>query len=187
MSGIVQPITLEGAKLSAAEAGGNAEEQFAALVHRQSRFAFRIAYTVLRNVHDAEDAVQEAFLKLYRTGTWKDANDERAFLARTVWRVAVDRSSSRRSQDERKPLVASERNPEEQALANDRDQTVQKLVDALPDALRLPLALSYVEDLRSREIAELMGIPDATVRTRIARARRILRAQLERIFERHHG
>lgn len=186
MSGIVQPITLEGARLSAGEAAGTAEEQFAALVHRQSRFAFGIAYAVLRHVHDAEDAVQEAFLKLYRTGAWKGIKDERAFLARVVWRVAVDRSSSRRKHPDQQ-RAAPPRTPEEELLLNDRHAIVQSLVDALPDDLRLPLALSYVEDLGSRDIAHVMGIPDATVRTRIARARRILKAQLELVLEGRHA
>jgi RNA polymerase sigma-70 factor (ECF subfamily) len=186
MSGIVQPITLEGARLTAGEAAGTAEEQFAALVYRQSRFAFGVAYAVLRNVHDAEDAAQEAFLKLYRTGAWKGINDERAFLARTVWRVAVDRSSLRRKHHEQQPNV-QQLSPEEQILLNNRNAIVRRLVDGLPDDLRLPLALSYVEDLRSHEIANVMGIPDATVRTRIARARRILKEKLKIILEGRHG
>src|SRR6266536_854062 len=66
-------------------------EAFAALVARQSRFVFRVAYAVLRNSHDAEDVVQETFLKLYRSGRWQNVQDERAFLARTAWRMAVDR------------------------------------------------------------------------------------------------
>src|SRR6478609_1197139 len=73
------------------------QERFAALVTRQSRFVFRIAYALLRNTHDAEDAVQETFLKLYRSGAWEEMRDERAFLARTAWRVAVDRRPKVRS------------------------------------------------------------------------------------------
>ena len=53
------------------------EAQFTSLVTRQSRFVFRIAYTILRNAHDAEDVVQETFLKLYRTGAWKNMQNER--------------------------------------------------------------------------------------------------------------
>ena len=60
------------------------------LVQRQSRFVFRIAYAMLRNVQDAEDVVQEVFLKLFRSGAWEEMRDERAFLARTAWRMAVD-------------------------------------------------------------------------------------------------
>ena len=60
-------------------------------MNRQARFVFRVAYSVLRNAHDAEDVVQETFLKLYRGRKWEGMVDERAFLARTAWRMAVDR------------------------------------------------------------------------------------------------
>ena len=52
------------------------------------------------------------------------------------------------------------------------------MIDALPEELRQPLALSGVEELSSREIAKVMGIPEGTVRTRLARARQILRQKL---------
>ena len=47
------------------------EARFTALVKRQSRFVLQVAYSVLRNMHDAEEVVQETFLKLYRTGAWE--------------------------------------------------------------------------------------------------------------------
>ena len=75
------------------------EAEFTALVERQSRFVFRVAYGVLLNAHDAEDAVQETFLKLYRNGGWRHAENERAFLARVAWRVAVDRRRAIRPND----------------------------------------------------------------------------------------
>ena len=58
------------------------------MVERHSRFVFRVAYSLLRNAHDAEDAVQEMFLNLYRKQAWRDVRDERAFLARVTWRIA---------------------------------------------------------------------------------------------------
>src|SRR5260221_1443237 len=67
------------------------EGRFAALVERQARFVFRVAYALLRNPHDAEDVVQETFLKLYRTGAWERMQNEKGFLARTAWRIAVER------------------------------------------------------------------------------------------------
>ena len=57
------------------------DAEFTALVHRQSRFVFRVAYAVLLNSYDAEDAVQETFLKLYRNRGWEQAENERAYLA----------------------------------------------------------------------------------------------------------
>ena len=71
------------------------EATFTGLVERHSRVMFRVAFSLLRNAQDAEDAVQEAFLKLYRGEAWRRMEDEKAFLARTVWRVAMDRMPKR--------------------------------------------------------------------------------------------
>jgi RNA polymerase sigma-70 factor, ECF subfamily len=51
-------------------------ERFADLVGRQSRFVYRVAYVVVRNVQDAEDVVQDLFLKLHRSGAWDQMEDE---------------------------------------------------------------------------------------------------------------
>lgn len=58
-------------------AAAEREARFTSLVERQARFVFRVAYAVLRNSHDAEDVVQEIFLKIYRTKAWEDIEDER--------------------------------------------------------------------------------------------------------------
>ena len=66
------------------------DERFEEMVARQARFMFQVAFGLLRNRQDAEDAVQEAFLKLYRGEAWLRMENEKGFLARTVWRVALD-------------------------------------------------------------------------------------------------
>src|ERR1700747_3650734 len=94
--------------------------EFAALVERNARRMFRVAYSLLRNSHDAEDAVQEAFLKLHRSGGWRRMEDERAFLARTVWRVALDRmqGAAGRSEDvEGMEIASGGKSPEEWAAS----------------------------------------------------------------------
>jgi RNA polymerase sigma-70 factor (ECF subfamily) len=156
------------------------EAAFAALVERQSRFAFRVAYAVLRNSHDAEDAVQETFLKLFRNGGWRDVRDERAYLARAAWRSAVDRrprSDANLDEMDAEP-VARDADPEQVALAANWHQAVHRMVDRLPEELRQPLALSAIDELNSSEIAAILGIPEGTVRTRIARARHLLKQKL---------
>src|SRR5258708_35471594 len=76
------------------------DERFAALVTRQSRFVFRVAHAVLRNSHDAEDVVQEVFLKLYRSRRWEKIEDERAYLARAAWRIAIDRRPNKTAEND---------------------------------------------------------------------------------------
>lgn len=170
------------------------EAEFTALVERQSRFVFRVAWAVLLNAHDAEDAVQETFLKLYRNGGWRQAKNERAFLARAAWRVAVD---ARRLKSPAAGLTAApEANlesalephsprpgPEDLLLSADRYAAVHSMIDALSEDLRLPLVLSSFDELNSREIAGVLGIPEGTVRSRLKRARQLLRRKLAGLEE----
>src|SRR5215475_8645328 len=110
-----------------------AEEEFAALVERNAKRMFRVAYSLLRNAHDAEDAVQEAFLKLYRTEGWRRIEDERAFLARTVWRVALDRAErsgrqpgTRETDDAALEIASEGTSPEEWAARGDERELLRQ-------------------------------------------------------------
>jgi len=68
-------------------------------------------------------------------------------------------------------------------ISADWNAIVHRLVDALPEELRQPLALSTVQELKSREIADVMGIAEGTVRTRLMRARQILKQKLAGLME----
>ncbi len=68
----------------------------------------------------------------------------------------------------------------------DWNAVIHRLVDALPEELRQPLALSAIEELSSQRIAELMGIPEGTVRTRLMRARKMLKEKLTALREGRH-
>ena len=162
------------------------DDEFAALVERQARRMFRVAYSLLRNVPDAEDAVQEAFLKLYRGDGWRRMEDEKAFLARTVWRVALDRvsrSSGRMEDVAEMEIAAGGETPEESSVREGESVALRRLIDGLPEELRHPLVLSAIEEMTSREIAVVMGIPEGTVRTRVMRARAELRKRFEALRE----
>jgi len=165
---------------------------FASLVHRQSRFVFRVAFAMLRNSHDAEDVAQDTFLKLYRSGAWRQMKDEQAFLARVTWRQAIDhrRGHPQRKQDDLKSIPepkSDQANPEQELLAADAHAVVHRLIDALPEELRQPLSLSSIEELNSREIAAMLNIPEGTVRTRLMRARQMLRQKLSAQLEPHYA
>jgi len=164
------------------------DDAFDSLVRRQSRFVFRVAYALLRNTHDAEDVAQETFLSLYRSGAWRTINDERAFLARAAWRQAVDRLRAHPKQIENDaeavfelPSLAA--SPEEAVLRADAQAAIHRLIDALPEELRQPLALSSAQELNSPEIAAILGIPEGTVRTRLMRARQMLKQKLAAQWE----
>jgi RNA polymerase sigma-70 factor (ECF subfamily) len=166
------------------------DAEFTALVERQSRFVFRVAYAVLLNAGDAEDAVQETFLKLYRKSGWQQAENERAFLARIAWRTAVDlkrhltRSSSQPGASVPLEELPSLRPSPEQAVASANEHaSVHALIDSLVEELRVPLVLSATKELNSRQIGEILGIPEGTVRTRLQRARQVLRQKLASLKE----
>ena len=143
---------------------------------------FRVAYALLRNSYDADDVVQETFLKIYRAGAWEGIKDENAFLARTAWRIAINKLPRKRNERQNVPtdveIPSTDTSPEGTAIAGDLHATVHRLIDALPAELRRPLALSTVQELNSREIATVMGVAEGTVRTRVMRAREILKQKL---------
>jgi RNA polymerase sigma-70 factor (ECF subfamily) len=157
------------------------DERFEKLVARQARFMFQVAFGLLRNRQDAEDAVQEAFLKLYRGEAWLRMENERGFLARTVWRVALDhlpKATERMLDVSDMELVTTDAagySPEQSAVDQGERAVLKRLIDGLPEELRQPLVLSSMEEMTSREVAEVMGIPEGTVRTRVMRARTELR------------
>jgi RNA polymerase sigma-70 factor, ECF subfamily len=166
-----------------------ADPGFTALVERQSRFVFRVVYAVLLNSSDAEDAVQETFLKLYRNHGWRQAENERAFLARVAWRTAVDlrRRLSRSTESDGSlaldQMPSLQPSPEQALTSANENAAVHALIDSLAEELRMPLVLSAMEELNSRQIGEILGIPEGTVRTRLQRARQILREKLASLME----
>jgi RNA polymerase sigma-70 factor (ECF subfamily) len=191
------------ARHKASSRASSDDAAFSALVDRQALFVFRVAFAMLRSTEDAEDVVQETFMKLYRNGTWREMRDERGFLARTTWRVALDHLSARRphhtavasgsvlddDQGDRDlaNLPSRQVDPEQAAVEGDWHATIHRLIDALPEDLRQPLALSSVEGLTSREIAVILSVSEGTVRTRLMRARQVLKQKLAAVTEARHA
>lgn len=157
------------------------DEEFSLLVYRQQRFVFRVALALLRNRQDAEDVAQETFLKLYRNGSWRAMRDERAFLARTAWRLALDLRRSpqlERAEVETDTMPSGADSPERQVMGANSMAALHRMIDALPEELRQPLALSGIEEMTSREIGAVLGLPEGTVRTRLMRARQLLKDKM---------
>jgi RNA polymerase sigma-70 factor (ECF subfamily) len=158
------------------------------IVREHSRLVYRIAYAVLRSHHDAEDSTQETFMRVLRySSKLAEVEDPKTWLARIAWRVAIDRSKKRRWAREI-PLddpgklvaeVASTEIPADEAVqAVQLGVAVEKLIAALPTKLREPLILSTVEEISPREVAATLGINEAAVRSRVFRARQILKEKL---------
>lgn len=153
------------------------------LVREHARLVFKVAYGVLRNSHDAEDVVQEVFLRVHRSGM-EGVLDPRAWLARVAFRLAIDRLRKPQPVELEEVKLPSE-GPDAERLAIDRQRVlrVQKLISALPEDLRQPLILSALQELNSRQIAEILHISESSVRGRIMRARQLLKEKLSALTD----
>ena len=156
------------------------------LVREHSRLVFRIAYSVVRNHADAEDIVQEVFLRVAKHGA-KDIGDGKAWLARIAWRVSVDRyrSARRQSQEEfderiHAPFVHI-RGTESNAISRETLALLDRLIAALPKKEREALLLTSIEELSSTQAATVLGTSETSVRARVSRARQRLAQKLQKL------
>jgi len=153
------------------------------VVRLHARFVFKVAYGVLRNSHDAEDVAQEVFLRVHRDGT-RGVRNLQAWLATIAFRLAVDRRRRPEALDITELEVSSNGvSAEQSAMERQSVERVQRLISSLPDDLRYPLVLSAIEELNSRQISEVIGIPESSVRGRLMRARQLLKEKLAAMSE----
>jgi RNA polymerase sigma-70 factor (ECF subfamily) len=169
------------------------------LVAEHSRMVFRTAYSILRNHHDAEDAAQECFLRVWRhKDRLHEVSNAKTWLARIAWTTALDKRRGGRKvlslNDDEHGLnlleSLSDETPaaDEQLAERQNQQLLQRLIAGLPEDLAQTLELSTVQELNSAEIAEVMKIPEGSVRTRLFRARKQLKEKLAVLLEgRKHG
>jgi RNA polymerase sigma-70 factor (ECF subfamily) len=169
------------------------------LVAGHSVMVFRIAYSILRNHHDAEDAAQECFLRVWKhKNRLHEVNNAKTWLARIAWTTALDKRRSSRAMvslsDEQSGAelmqsIADAAPAADEHLAGEQmRQMLERLIAGLPEDLRHTLELSTVQELNSAEIAEVMKIPEGSVRTRLFRARKQLKEKLAVLLEgRKHG
>lgn len=165
-----------------------------ALVEEHKRMVFRIGFSLLRNRHDAEDAAQETFLRVWRNADKLAGIDNaKAWIARIAWNAATDRlrGTAAAAEVPLEDLAGGVRrlhtqgaSAEEIARGNEMQRLLGGLIAALPPKLREVMQLSTVEDLEPAEIAQMLGIAPANVRWRMFQARAILREKLERIVGR---
>lgn len=161
------------------------EDPLQQLVRENARFAYQIAYSVLRNPADAEDTVQETFIRALRhRKEIPELIDRRAWLARVTWRIALNKRRKRavaelaRIAETILNIRSNPSNPEELASNGELMALVDRLIVSLPEELRNILLLSTVQDISSSEIAHILDIPENSIRTRLFRARKLLREKL---------
>src|SRR5260370_7306656 len=160
MTGFSLQIVFQEHRVTREQEAGACDDPSANLVKREGGLVFCVASSVLGNAYDAEDVVQETFLKIHRARRWESMADERAFLARTAWRIAVGRLPNARMAVLDFEVPAGGQDPEQTAIEADLNATMHRLVDALPEELRQPLALSTGEEINEHEISQVTGITE---------------------------
>ncbi len=167
------------------------DQHIAALFREHADALYRAAIRMLGDPGEAEDAVQDAFVKLRRSkNRLDDLDSPKAWLFTVLRNVCVDRQrgAARRSMlaSDRFDADAGElggsgwssRTPESEVLTSETLSHVSKAMEALPPIDAETLTLVVVEGLSYREVADITGVPVGTVRSRLNRARRTLRDAL---------
>ena len=149
--------------------------------------AYRYARWLCRSAHDADDVLQEATLRAYRSFEQLQGSDAKAWLLTIVRNCHLTAISQRQRQSlvplpqdheaGGTELIAETPGPETLAMHRDEQRTLQRLLAALPEDHREVLILREIEDMDYREIATITSLPIGTVMSRLARARASLRTR----------
>jgi RNA polymerase sigma-70 factor (ECF subfamily) len=160
------------------------EIDLAALVETYSSLLFRVAHSVLRSRAEAEDVVQDVFVRvLEHRRSLSAVRDMRVWLVRVAWNLAIDRRRRIRPEqfDEgfAEGLVGRDLPADEALNEAQRLRSVLRELERLPRAERDVLLLSVIEELGTAEMAEVLGRSESAVRALLFRARTRLRERLE--------
>lgn len=160
-------------------------EAFAQLVGRYQKMVYNLALGKTGSHHDAEEVTQTAFLKAWQSiRSFQGKAAFSSWLYRLTANAAIDLLRQRRgpalSLDDPglPPLAGRDPGPEEASLAAERRRLLWQAIDRLPEAQRTPLILREMEGLSYREIAQVLELEEGTVKSRLARARLLLRQLL---------
>jgi RNA polymerase sigma-70 factor (ECF subfamily) len=168
---------------------------FRAIMQTHNRCLYRIARSILRNNVDAEDAVQEAYVSAFTNlASYRGEATFKSWLSRIVIneslgrlrrrRSTIDLATLERQQSETQiiqfPQSAPSDDPERTMAQRQIVQLVEQATDNLPEAFRLVFVTRVIEGMSIEETSELLGIKPETVKTRLHRARQLVRDQLEK-------
>jgi RNA polymerase sigma-70 factor, ECF subfamily len=191
--GLSRDSELAGAIKALVEAGERdaARERFAELVASQQRRALRIAYHYLRDVHDADEAVQDAFVKVFtHITTYREHLPFEVWFTRILVNGCLDirKARGRRlrwalpvSSAPDMPALepaAPQPSPEDSLVSSERTREITRAVDQLPERQRTVFTLCHIAEQSTAEIGRALGLSEATVRVHLFRAVRKLRKLL---------
>jgi RNA polymerase sigma-70 factor (ECF subfamily) len=192
---MAQSVQLEDADIVRRVAARD-EAAFEALMRRHNGRLFRVARSILKDDAEAEDVLQDAYLDAYRhMGEFRGASQLSTWLVRIVANHALMRlrrqkrdrivipfraDDDRAEHSEQEFVDRKAESPRDLTLRAEVRRILERRIDELPVAFRTVFVLREVEGLSVEETAEALGVPSATVRTRLFRARALLREALAR-------
>lgn len=168
---------------------------FRTIMQRHNRRLYRIARGIVRNDHEAEDVVQEAYVRAFThleafrgessLGTWLARiamNEAMGRLRRDRPTVDLAAAEARQSQAQiiQFPLATTSDNPEQTMAQRQILQLVEQATDNLPEVYRIVFITRVIEGMDVEETADLLGLKPQTVKTRLHRARLLVREQLDK-------
>ena len=168
---------------------------FRAIMQKHNRRLYRIARGILRNNADAEDAVQDAYVSAFTNlGSYRGESTLATWLCRIVMNEALGRLRRKRTTVDiaaleparseaeiiQFPLSTPNDDPERTMAQRQILQLVEQATDNMPEAFRLVFVTRVIEGMSVEETSELLGIKPETVKTRLHRARRLVRDQLHK-------
>jgi RNA polymerase sigma-70 factor (ECF subfamily) len=149
------------------------------LVERYRDRVYRLAVRILRSEPDAEEVAQDAFVR-----AWLALAEFRGEAAFSTWiyriatRRALDRAAILKGRRARETTLEDAKEPSVEEVAPDRDsRRIAELVDALPEVPRSVISLFYFGEYSVAEVGRILGMPEGTVKTHLARARAVLRQE----------
>ena len=177
--------------------GRRDHDAFEALMRRHNGRLFRVARAILKNDADAEDALQEAYLDAFRhIETFRGGSTLVTWLTRIVINRSLmslrggkrhgiivpfaERDEPGRGKTEADVEDRTAVSPVDGTLRAEMRRLIERRIDELPSAFRTVFIMREVEEMSAEDVAECLGIPAATVRTRLFRARALLRQSLSR-------
>jgi RNA polymerase sigma-70 factor, ECF subfamily len=179
-----------------ARARSGEETALRAIVQQNNRRLFRLARSIVRDEHEAEDVVQECYVRAFtHLSEFRGESTLATWLTRITLNEAYGRLRRRRAAVNVEtieqagateaqiipfPLWSSQPDPERSMAQQQINKILERAIDALPEPFRLVLVARLIEDMSIEETAELLGLRPQTVKTRLHRARALLRGDLER-------
>jgi RNA polymerase sigma-70 factor (ECF subfamily) len=168
------------------------KETFRLLVERHSQTIFRLAFRMMENEQDAEEVVQETFLRAYRG---LDGFQSRANFGTWIYRIALNRCYDLLAQRKSRPVMQSQEdpeapdpieqvpttnpNPERRALSQEIDVQVRSAMEHLTAGERIAFVLRHLEGRSIEEIARVLNVREGLAKNRVHRAVKKLRQELQ--------